>query len=205
MSDDFSSEFETYSIQDSYDSMKLNNPTRNDINDSRKFVIDGLTKFTKISDQRIEGYQTSVTLTGAMEEIVEVLNYHTSITDVQKKIVNIWDEILDQNNDSIAKENLIAIINDSLEELWTFRSFREREFKKYIVLLQTITKSEQLNDKPVDLLKEFGFLFQTLKIPKITRQDIKSAKKVITKLGLDLYAPFKSKPKYQLTIKELNE
>lgn len=164
-----------------------------------------LIKSTDTNGQRIGGYVTPFKISGESSRTVDSFSIQKRITDVQKKIVNIWDEILDQNDDSIAKENLIAIINDSLEELWTCRSFREREFKKYIVLLQTITKSEQLNDKSVDLLKEFGFLFQTLKIPKITRQDIKSAKKVITKLGLDLYAPFKSKPKYQLIIKELNE
>lgn len=163
----------------------------------------GMKKATAI-EGRLLGF---VTATKISEETEMFPGSATKIAKekIEEKIEEVLDtadDLLENKDDFIMRDNLLGSLNILLDELWEIRHTREREFAKFIVLIQSLTKRDNMgtsNDKQIEALVA---TLQTLKRPRIVKTDINDCRKIIAGAGLDIYKPLTTASKFKITIQE---
>lgn len=122
-----------------------------------------------------------------------------------EKIEEVFDKadvLLETEDNLIIRDNLLDSLDTLIDDLWEMRHTREREFAKYIVLVQAITKGHNLEISNDEQIKALITILHTMKRPKIFESDIRYCRKTIADVGIDIYKPLTTVSKYKITIEE---
>ena len=162
-----------------------------------------LVKTTAV-EGRISGYITAMS-TG---QYIDVITYpkpdlqSEEIDEAKNEILDIADNLVEEKNNPVVIENLLDSLNSELEKLWKLRHFREREFAKFIILIQTITKGKKDVNFNENQVENIAAILQIFKSPKIGEVDIKKCTKIIEDSGLNIYKTLIKSPKIKVIIQQ---
>jgi len=166
-------------------------------------LISTLKKTTDL-EGNIAGYIVSTKAESSVKEFLysQTEQQKTLIEEKLEEISDLAENLLENKDNPVIKENSINSINDLLGELWSLRSSREKEYAKLIVLIQTITRRNIIDASNNEHIKALVDVLRKLKIPKITEFDIKDSIKVIEAANLNIYRPLQKKPTLEIIIKQ---
>ncbi len=156
------------------------------------------------AEGRIPGYVTAIR-TG---QYINVVSFHKSepkieiIDEVINEVLDISTNMIENKNNPVVIKNLLSSLNLELENLWDLRHIREREFAKFIVLVQTITKGDNNTNYSEGQIECMATILQVFKIPKIGDIDIKKCAKLMEDAGLNIYKPLIKNPKVKIIIQQ---
>lgn len=180
------------------------NGDRNNNSDTLSIGMEKATKPDSTNEWSLIGY------VGATKE----LNYPEILPDSSQKIAKgkmgekieeVFDKadvLLETEDNLIMRDNLLDSLDALMDDLWEMRHIREREFAKYIVLVQTVTKGHNLEISNDEQIKALVTILHTMKRPKIFESDIRYCRKTIADVGIDIYKPLTTVSKYKITIEE---
>jgi hypothetical protein len=161
-------------------------------------------KKTTAVDGKISGYVTAIR-TGQFLNMVMVDKAEPQLDEVDNVISEILDistDMIEEKDSPVTIKNLLSSLNSELENLWELRHIREREFAKFIILIQAITKGESGANYSGEQIECLATILQTLKIPKICDIDIKKCTKLMEGAGLNIYKPLIKNPKVKIIIQQ---
>ena len=126
----------------------------------------GMQRVTDV-EGRTHGYVTAVK-TGEIHDVYPTagpLLAKEKIEEIVENILDVFEDITEAEDNLVVRGNLLDSMNSLVDELWMFRKAREADFKKYIVLIQSIIRGEKLDNVSLEKIEDLRPIFQTLKNP----------------------------------------
>ena len=122
------------------------------------------------------------------------------IDEIIEDTMDLADELLEDNNNVVVRENLLGSLNLLLNDLWELRNIREKGFAKLLVLILAVTKDNNIDTSDIKQLEALAEVLRTLKRPNVVDIDIKGCTRIINETCLDIYRPLIKRPNIKIII-----
>jgi hypothetical protein len=127
------------------------------------------------------------------------------IDEIIEDTMSLADELLDDDNDVVVRENLLGSLNLLLNDLWKMRSIREKGFAKLLVLILAVTKDNGIDTSDIKQLEALAEVLRTLTRPNVVNIDIKHCTRIMKEACLDFYRPLIKRPNIKIIIQAEEE
>jgi DNA-binding transcriptional regulator GbsR (MarR family) len=158
-----------------------------------------------------EGKISDYVITTKPNELSEIFSgIETKITkdkidEIIEDVLDLANELLEDTNNVVIRENLIESLNALLNDLWEMRHIREKGFAKLLVLILAVTKDNNIDTSSIHQIEALARVLETLKRPNVVGIDIKDCTRIMTEAGLDFYRPLIKRPNFKIIIQEEKE
>ncbi|GAX59106.1 type IIA topoisomerase, B ubunit [Candidatus Scalindua japonica] len=191
-------------------------PTGSDYLDNFKENDNGSNPSDFIDEEMIkstesEGKISDYVITTKLDELSETFSgVETKITkdkidEIIEDTMNLADELLEDNNNVVVRENLLGSLNLLLNDLWEMRSIREKGFAKLLVLILAVTKDNNIDTSDIKQLEALAEVLRTLKRPNIIDLDIKDCTRIMNEACLNIYRSLIKRPNVKIIIQDEEE
>ncbi len=127
------------------------------------------------------------------------------IDEIIEDVLDLANELLEDTNSVVTRENLLDSLNSLLNDLWEMRHIRERGFAKLLVLIQAVTKENSIDTSDFQQIEVLAKVLQTLKRPNVVAIDIKDCTRIMNEACLDIYRPLIKRPNIKIIIQDEEE
>lgn len=191
-------------------------PTGTDNLDILKGNDNGLTPPDFINEKMIkstesEGKISDYVITTKLDELPETFSgvetkiKKNKIDGIIEDTMDLADELLEDDNNVVVRENLLGSLNLLLDDLWEMRNIREKGFAKLLVLILAVTKDNNIDTSDIKQLKALAGVLRTLKRPNVVNLDIKDCTKIMNEACLNIYRPLIKRPNIKIIIQDEDE